>query len=90
MRTTNRSRRFLHYRLEKLEKGHANEPAKLLMPDGRTEIIPSPGDFMREVLSRACRGERTPETELIARSISSTEPDGAHMIDLARAILNSP
>ena len=39
---------------------------------------------------RALDGDRTPEMELIARSVSSTEPDGAHMIEFARALLNSP
>jgi hypothetical protein len=31
-----------------------------------------------------------PKVELIAQSISSTEPDGAHMIGLARVLLNGP
>ncbi len=33
---------------------------------------------------------RTPEMELIAQSKSSREPDGAHMVDLVRALLNGP
>jgi hypothetical protein len=28
--------------------------------------------------------------ELIARSVRSRKPDGAHMIDLVRALLNGP
>jgi hypothetical protein len=40
--------------------------------------------------SRAVRGDRTPEIELIAQGESSTEPGGARMIDLARALLNGP
>ncbi|HEX4133080.1 MAG TPA: hypothetical protein VHY84_00555 [Bryobacteraceae bacterium] len=75
-------------RLEALEKDLSSEPIVLLMPDGRTDKLPCHNVTGR--LWRAVRGERTPETELIARSISSTEPDGAHMIDLARALLNSP
>jgi hypothetical protein len=40
-------------------------------------------------ITRAVRGDRTPEVELIAQSVSSTEPDGAR-IDLVRALLNGP
>ncbi|MGA2716281.1 MAG: hypothetical protein ABSG41_24560 [Bryobacteraceae bacterium] len=49
-------------------------------------------DHAREPLLflRACHRERTPEMELIARSISSTEPGGALIIDPARALLNGP
>ena len=90
MRTTNRSRRLVHRRLETLEKGLVTEPATLLMPDGRTETLQGPRDFVLELLSRACCGERTPETELLAQSISSTEPGGGHLLDLARALLNGP
>ena len=43
----------------------------------------------RSIFARL-RGDRVPEMELIARSISSIEPGGAHMIDLARAFLNGP
>jgi hypothetical protein len=78
----------LRRRLELLEKQTSNEPIVLLMADSRTVTLPS-----RDVLGllgRAVRGERTPEMELIARSISSREPDGAHMIDLVRALLNGP
>ena len=30
-----------------------------------------------------------PEIALIAESVSCTEPDGAHLVDLARALLRS-
>jgi hypothetical protein len=77
----------LRRRLEALEKGVTTEPIVLHMPDGRTETLR--GDVI-DLFSRARDGDRTPEIELIAQSISSTEPDGAHMIDLARALLNGP
>jgi hypothetical protein len=77
----------LHRRIEALEKRVTREPIFLLMPDGRTETLR--GDVLA-LFSRAFRGDRTPEVELIARSVSSTEPNGAHMIDLARALLNGP
>lgn len=77
----------LHRRLEALERGLTSEPILLLMPDGRTETLR--GDVL-DLFSRAIKGDRTPEIELIAQSKGSREPDGAHMIDLARALLNGP
>jgi hypothetical protein len=85
---TNRFLRRLHRRLERLEKGPVTEPATLLMPDGRTEVLR--GDCIFEMLSRACSGDRSPETELLAQSISSTEPGGGRLLHLARALLNGP
>jgi hypothetical protein len=78
----------LRRRLDALEQHLSSEPIVLLMPDGRTETLP--GHDVVGLLGRALDGDRTPEMELIARSVSSTEPDGAHMIDLARALLNGP
>ena len=76
-------------RLEALEKGVTSlGPIVLLMPDGHTERLA--GHDAVSLLGRALGGDLTPEMELIARSVTSTEPDGAHMIDLARALLNSP
>ena len=79
----------LRRRLEALERGLSScELIVLLMPDGHTETLP--GHDAVGLLGRALDGDRTPEMELIAQSVSSTEPDGAHMIELARALLNSP
>ena len=64
------------------------ESIVLQMPDGHSETLR--GHDAVRLLRRALRNDCTPEMELIARSVSSTEPDGAHMIDLARALLNSP
>ncbi len=76
-------------RLEALERGLSScDLIVLLMPDGHTETLP--GHDVVGLLGRALDGDRTPEMELIALSVSSTEPDGAHMIDLARALLNGP
>jgi hypothetical protein len=83
MRTIN-----LHRRLEALETSRTgSEPIVLYMPDGRSETLRG---SVLELFARARDGDRTPEVELIARSVNSTEPDGAHMIDLARALLNGP
>lgn len=79
----------LRRRLEALEKGpSAVEAFVLLMPDGSTKTLP--GHDVVGLLGRALWGDRTSEMDLIARSVSSSEPDGAHMIDLVRALLNGP
>jgi hypothetical protein len=81
----------LRRRLDALKKGLMGvEPIVLHMPDGRTETLPGRGEYMLNLFTRACSGERTPEMKLIAESIGSTEPGGAHMVDLVRALLNSP
>ena len=81
----------LRRRLEALERDFTGtEPILLLMPDGRTETLPGHNDYVLGLLGRALHGDRTPEMELISQSISSVEPGGAHMIDLARALLNGP
>ena len=80
----------LRRRLDALEGQLTSEPILLLMPDGHIETLPGHNDYVLDLLSRAVRGDRTPEMELVARSVSSIEPGGAHMIDLARAFLNGP
>ena len=80
----------LHRRLTLLEKHVTSELIVLLMPDGRIETLPGHGDRAIDLLAGVFRADRTPDLELVAQSISSTEPGGAHLIDLARAILNSP
>lgn len=80
----------LRRRLEALENQLSSEPIVLLMPDGRIETLPGRGEYMLNLFMRARDGERTREMELIAESIGSSEPGGAHMIDLVRALLNSP
>ena len=57
------------------------------MPDGRTERLRG---SVLELFSQARDEDRTPEVELIAQSVSSTESGGGQMIDLARALLNGP
>jgi len=74
--------------LEALESEFSSEPIVLTMRDGRTLTLR--GDRAGDLLAGSIRGPRTPEIELVAQSISSTEPGGGHLIDLSRAILNSP
>ena len=66
------------------------DPVELKMPDGRIETLPGCNDYVLDLVARTVRGDRTPEMELIAQSISSAEPGGGHMIDLVRAFLNGP
>jgi hypothetical protein len=80
----------LKRRLKALEKGVVSEPIKLQMPDGSTVTLRGAGDYTLHLLARASRGDRTSESGLVARSISSIEPGSGHLLDLARAILNSP
>lgn len=81
----------LRRRLEALEKNFCSvEPIVLLMPDETTETLAGHADYAVHLLGRAVRGERTPDMDLVARSVSSTEPGDAHMIDLVRALLNGP
>ncbi len=76
----------LRRRLRALEQNVASKLVTLVMPDGRRETFRG---AVRDLFGRALAGDGAP-AELIARSISSTEPDGGHLIALARAILNSP
>jgi hypothetical protein len=79
----------LKQRLENLERESAsNEPIILRMPNGQVKKLP--GNQVISLLGQATRPERTGAMDLIAQSLSSTEPGGGQLIDLARAILNSP
>ena len=80
----------LKRRLKALEKGFIAEPIILQMPDGRRVTLRGKGDYALDLLARAVRGDLTSEIELVSRSTASTEPGGAHLVVLARAILNSP
>src|SRR3954447_5274128 len=81
----------LNRRLAALEKVSSDrEEITLTMPDGRTEILQGRGDYVRELLKCAFRGERTPDMVLLSESIGSTEPGGGRLLDLARAVFNSP
>ena len=78
-------RRPLHRRIESLEKQHLRDPIVLQMPDGRIVTLPNRGGYLFDLVLRVLAGERTPEMELIARSTSSIEPGGGHMLDIIRA-----
>jgi hypothetical protein len=77
----------LQRRLELLEK-RLSGSITLFMPDGRTETLRGGRYHAFDLFMRACNGERTPDMELVAQSIGSIEPGGAHMLDLLRGLLN--
>jgi hypothetical protein len=80
----------LKRRLKALERAIVSEPITLKMPDGSTVTLRGAGDCALGLLAKAFRGDLTSDIELVARSISSTEQGGGHLVDLARPILNSP
>ena len=85
----------LHRRLEALEKRLINEPTILTMPDGTTAIMNGDVDYLRHLLggifsNRPISSGQAKHLDLIRHSTESREPDGAHLVDLIRALLNSP
>ena len=78
----------LQRRLDLLEKRLTSGSIILFMPDGRTETLRGGRYYSLDLFARACNGERTPEMELVAQSIGSIEPGGAHLLDLVRGVLN--
>ncbi|HTU48277.1 MAG TPA: hypothetical protein VMF91_24675 [Bryobacteraceae bacterium] len=77
-------------RLEALERTLIRDPATLFFEDGTSIEISGRGDYIADLFAAAIRGERSPQIELLARSVGSEEPDGGHMLDLTRALLNGP
>jgi len=77
-------------RFESLERQLRCEPSTLLFADGSSIEMSGRGDYVMELVNAAVRGERTPQIELMARSVRSKEAGGGHLLDLARALLNGP
>ena len=71
-----------------------NEPITLLFADGSTREIHGRGYFLLDLLNAALRGDlsasQAAQLELIRKSVSAREPDGAHLIDLTRVMLTGP
>jgi len=67
-----------------------SNPTTLFFADGSSVQISGRGDYVLNLFVAACRGQRSRETELIARSVRSEEPGGGHLMDLVRAILLGP
>ena len=81
--------KYLRRRLERLEKQLFTEPIVLQMPNGGTERLPGEPNYVLHLMMRCLEGEQMPEMDLIARSISSIEPGGAHMIDMVRLLYDA-
>jgi hypothetical protein len=78
--------KYLRRRLERLEQHLIGEPILLQMPGGRVEEFPGDPNYVLDLLIRSLNGEQVSGLDLIARSLSSTEPDDAHMVDMARLL----
>jgi hypothetical protein len=88
--------RSFEKRLAELERGlHRDDPIILEMPDGSTgKLIVGPGDVIRDLLARSMREMAagvgfSRDVDTIRRSIGGTER-GGHLVELCRALLNSP
>lgn len=88
--------RSFEKRLAELERGlHRNEPIILEMADGSTrKLIIGPGDGVRDLLARSMREMVagvgfSRDVNTIRRSVGGTER-GGHLVELCRALLNSP
>lgn len=87
--------RGLEKRLRDLEHKFYREVVILEMPDGTSEeiLVSCGGGLLDLVLQAASEPEVgvgfSPEVDAIRRSIRGTEK-GGHMIELARAVLQSP
>jgi hypothetical protein len=83
-------------RLAELERGlQRDDPIILKMPDGSTvKLLVGPGDGLSDLLARSIREMVagvgfSRDVDTIRRSIGGTER-GGHLIELCRALLNSP
>jgi hypothetical protein len=87
--------RSLEKRLANLERRFHCDPIILEMPDGSTEtIIVGTGDGLIDLFARSMREMEagigfSRDINTIRRSIGGTE-EGGSMIELCRALLNSP
>jgi hypothetical protein len=73
-------------RLDRLEKQLIRAPILLIMSDGSTERLLGDANYMLDLMIDTLDGKISPELELIAHSMSSEEPGGAHMVDMARLL----
>jgi hypothetical protein len=81
-------------RLKALESKLSPCSIDLLMPSGQHILLPGGSKTAGKLLGACMHGASSPEQQkwldLIAQSEESVESDGGHLIELARAILNSP
>jgi hypothetical protein len=81
--------RNLLRRVQKLEKRLPREPILLRMPDGSTERVSGDPNYILDLMMASLNGGQVPEMEMIVQSVSSTEPGGACMVDMARLLFGA-
>jgi hypothetical protein len=85
----------LEKRIRALEARMIADPVILHFADGSTEEIRGPGDFLLSFFAGAFGGvelspAQTAQLQLIRQSVDAEEPGGGSMVELLRALLNSP
>lgn len=78
-------------RLADLEKRLQGGEIKLVMPDGQeVYIIGDAQKLFANAVREHQAGKLSETSELIKRSVLSSEPGGSCLLELARSLLNSP
>ncbi len=85
----------LETRLQRLETQFTSDPIILWLEDGSTRQIHYSGNRVLDLFMTALSGEDThPEMtkhlDWIRLTVRHYEPDGGHMMELIRAVLNAP
>jgi hypothetical protein len=85
----------LEKRIRALEARLTSDPVSLQFADGSTKEIRGPGDFLLDLFCAALgrtdlNSRQAAQLELIRESVAAEEPGGGHMVELLRALLNSP
>jgi len=76
----------LRRRIERIEKHLLIEPILLVMPGGSTERLSGDPNYLLGLMMHFLDGDQVPEMDLIAGSVRSEEPGGAHMVDMVRVL----
>ncbi len=81
----------LRARMEALEKRLGTAGVTLVMGDGREiKLDADPLVLLRHAIREQASGQLSETTKLIADSVMSSEEGGSHLVELTRALLNSP
>jgi hypothetical protein len=80
-----------HRRLEALEKRLHGGDIHLVMGDGQeVHLRADPMKLLIGAMREYASGKLSETTQLVKNSIMSDEPGGSRLVELARAMLNSP
>ena len=81
-------------RIKVLELRLFTDPVILYLPNGGEQRLSGHGDFILRLMRGAFENDLSPsqtqQLKWIRESKDALEPDGAHMIELLRSLLNSP